>query len=92
MDIEAAKLTLENEVNDFPHTYGDPFGNAGSCRKLIDFLYVSIMSNEVSREDAKDWLFKLYDKQSQEEKWLFNRRVDVVMAAFERLKNQGKLE
>ncbi len=92
MTIKDAKLSLENEVKDYPYTYEDPFGNAGSYRKLMDFLYTSIMSDELSREAAKEWLFHLYDNQDEENKTLFQDRVDVVITAFEYLKNHDKLK
>ncbi len=92
MTIQEAKSSLEDEVKDFPYTYDDPFGNAGSYRKLIDFLYTSIMSNELNSEEAKDWLFELYDKQDEKEKLIFQDRVDVIMTALDRLKNDNKLK
>jgi len=92
MTLKETKLSLENEVKDYPYTYEKPFGNAGSYGKLIDFLYASVMSNELSLEEAKEWLYDLYNKQDEENKSVFQDRVDVVITAFEYLKNHDKLK
>lgn len=89
--VEAAKQALVCEVKNAPYTYGEPFGNAGSYRKLMDYLYASIMEESIGREDAKDWLFELYSNQKEKDKKVFQDRVDVVITAFEYLKNGGKL-
>ena len=92
MTIKEAKLSLENEVKDSPYTKENPFGNAGSYRKLIDFLYTCTVSNEISREEAKDWLFKLYNGQDQKDNSIFRDRIDVIITAFEYLKDHGKIK
>lgn len=90
--VEVAKQILENEVKKASYTYGDPFGNAGSNRKLMDYLYASVMDDSVGREEAKDWLFELYSKQGEQDKKVFQDRVDVVITAIEHLKFHNRLK
>lgn len=89
--VEVAKKILEDEVENASYTYANPFGNAGSYRKLMDYLYANIMDDSVGREHAKDWLFELYSNQEEKDQKVFQDRVDVVITAIEYLKNKGKL-
>lgn len=37
--VETAKQALVDEVEHVSYTNGDPFGNAGSYRKVLEYLY-----------------------------------------------------
>jgi hypothetical protein len=91
MTIEEAKSELEHEVNTCRYAWDEPFGNSGSYRKLMRYLYTSVMSNGIGREEAKEWLFNLCEWQPDEAKEKFQDRVDVVISAIEHLKDCGKL-
>lgn len=60
--------------------------NAASYRKIINYLYVSVIDDNVGREEAKDWLYELYKDQPEQEHKIFRAKVDAVIGAFEYLK------
>ena len=90
-NVESAKRALVEEIEKNHHTYANPFGNAASYRKILDYLYVCIMNNEYAA-DANEWLYQLYKKQSNEEKAVFHAQVELVSSVLTRLKNADKLK
>ena len=47
--VETAKKILEDEVKNAPYTNDVPFSNATSFRKIIEYMYVSVIDENVSR-------------------------------------------
>lgn len=90
-NVESAKRDLVEEIEKNHHTYANPFGNAASYRKILDYLYVCIMNNEYAA-DANEWLYQLYKNQSNEEKAVFHAQVELVSSVLTRLKNADKLK
>lgn len=89
-NVETAKRILEAEVKDAPYTYDNPFSNTASYRKLIEYLYNSVMDN-IGKEDAKAWLYDLYKEQPKQKHEVFRERVDAIVGAFEYLKLNNKI-
>lgn len=50
--VETAKKILEDEVKNAPYTNDDPFSNATSFRKIIEYIYLCVVDENVSREEA----------------------------------------
>ena len=90
-NVESAKNFLLDEVAKNKHTYDNPFGNAASSRKIVEYLYACVMSEE-NVADSKDWLYQLYANQSDEAKDTFRNKVELVADVLGDLKNAGKLK
>lgn len=90
-NVETAKRLLEDEVKSAPYTYEDPFSNVASYRKIIAYLYVSVVDDNIGREDAKAWLYDLYKNQSKQSHKIFCEKIDAIICAFEYLKMNDKI-
>lgn len=91
MNVETAKEMLVDEIKNTSYTNGDPFGNAGSYRKVLEYLYQCVNSS-LSPCDIEDWVCEIYrPHQKEEEHRVFKDRVNVLVTALNDLKNQGKL-
>ena len=53
-NVESTKRFLQDEVKKNKHTIDNPFGNAASYRKFVEYLYACVVSGE-NIADAKDW-------------------------------------
>ena len=80
--VETAKKILEDEVKNAPYTNDDPFSNATSFRKIIEYIYLCVVDENVSREEAKAWLYDLYKNQSKHDHAIFCSRVDAINSFF----------
>ena len=89
--VETAKKILEDEVKNAPYTNDDPFSNATSFRKIIEYIYICVVDENVSREEAKTWLYDLYKNQSKHDHAIFCSRVDAIISAIEYLKMNNKI-
>lgn len=89
--VETAKKILEDEVKNAPYTNDDPFSNATSFRKIIEYIYLCVVDENVSREEAKTWLYDLYKNQSKHDHAIFCSRVDAIISAIEYLKMNTKI-
>nr|WP_297146815.1 hypothetical protein [uncultured Prevotella sp.] len=82
---------MEDEVKNAPYTNDDPFSNATSFRKIIEYIYLCVVDENVSREEAKAWLCDLYKNQSKHDHAIFCSRVDAIISAIEYLKMNNKI-
>ena len=91
-NVESTKRFLQDEVEKNKHTLDNPFGNAASYRKVVEYLYACVVSDE-NVADAKDWLYGLYAEHNQtyEAKDKFHAQVELVADVLESLKTAGKL-
>lgn len=90
-NVESTQRFLEKEVQKNQHTFNDPFGNAASYRKVVEYLYACVVSGK-DMADAKDWLYQLYANQSAEAKETFNYQVELVADVLSELKRADKLK
>ncbi len=51
--VENTKKILEDEVKNAPHTNDDPFSNATNFRKIIEYIYLCVVDENVSRGGSK---------------------------------------
>ena len=58
MNLEAAKRSLENEINEPGSNIQEPFKNKYATWKIIDYLWAS--NEHSSLVDSIDWLKTLY--------------------------------
>lgn len=79
-DVERARKKLKADLADCPYTLDNPFGHAGTYRKIQDYLFTCVVENE-DRVKCKDWLYKLYDAQTEYEKDKFVSKVDLLANA-----------
>lgn len=92
MNVETAKEMLVDEIKNASYANGDPFGNAGSYQKVLEFLYQSAM-NSISISETQEDILALYkEHQTEEEHTVFKDRITVLVTALSDLKNQGKLK
>lgn len=90
-NVESAKHFLQDEVEKNKHTYDNPFGNAASYRKVVEYLYACVVSDE-NMADAKEWLYDLYANQPDEAKETFHAQVELVADVLVKLETAGKLK
>ena len=57
----------------------------------LRYIYVSVVDEKVSREEAKAWLYDLYKNQSKHDHIIFCSRVDATISAIEYLKMNNKI-
>lgn len=91
-NVESTRRFLQDEVERNKHTLDNPFGNAASYRKVVEYLYACVISGEDVAE-AKDWLYGLYAEHNQTDKAkeTFLAQVELVANVLENLKFAGKL-
>lgn len=90
-NVESTKRFLLDEVEKNKHTLDNPFGNAASYRKVVEYLYACVVSGE-NIADAKDWLYNIYADQPAEAKETFHAQVELVADVLDSLKTAGKLK
>lgn len=90
-NVESAKRFLQDEVEKNKHTYDNPFGNSASYRKIVEYLYVCVVSGE-NVADAKEWLYDLYANQQDEAQDTFHDQVELVASVLTDLKTADKLK
>lgn len=90
-NVESTKRFLLDEVEKNKHTYDEPFGNAASYRKVVEYLYACVVSGE-NIADAKEWLYNIYADQPAEAKETFHAQVELVADVLVNLKTAGKLK
>lgn len=92
MNVETAKEMLVDEIKNASYTNGNPFGNAGSNRKVLEFLYQSVKSSISISETEEDILALYKEHQTEEEYAVFKDRITILVTVLSDLKNQGKLK
>ena len=90
-NVESAKRFLQDEVEKNKHTYDNPFGNAASYIKIVEYLHACVVSGE-NAANAKEWLYDLYVNQPNEAKETFHAQVELVADVLVNLKTAGKLK
>ena len=74
------------------YTNGDPLGNAGSYRKVLEYLYQCAI-NSLPPSEVVEWICNIYmTHQTDEEYRVFHDRINILATAFNDLKNLGKLK
>ena len=79
-EVENARKNLEADLSDNPYILDDPMGYAITNRKLKEYFFICVIAGE-DRVDCKDWLYHLYGGQTDEEKYKFALRVDMLVNA-----------
>ena len=92
-NVESTRRFLQDEVERNKHTLDNPFGNAASYRKVVEYLYACVISGE-DVADAKDWLYGLYAEHNQMNEAIatFHAQVELVASVLENLKTADKLK
>lgn len=92
-NVESTKRFLLDEVEKNKHTLDNPFGNAASYKKVVEYLYACVVSDG-NVADAKEWLYGLYaeNNQKDEAKETFHAQVELVADVLDSLKTAGKLK
>ena len=81
--IDIAKERLEDDLVNYPSSLSDPIGDARTYNKILYYLFVSIES-QLSKADIADWLYNLYQEQTNGEKEKFTNRVDLLIGALQK--------
>ena len=79
-EVNEARKVLENDLEHAPYTLSAPMGHGLTRKKILKYIYICILSN-VSKPECVDWLYKLYNNQSDKEKCLFQMIIDSVSNA-----------
>ena len=78
--VEQCREILRADLEDYVHVLPDPIGNSGTYRKIQRYLFVCITEGK-DRVECKDWLYKLYENQTDEESNRFKSKVDLLANA-----------
>ncbi len=81
--IDIAKKRLEDDLASYPSSLSDPIGDARTYNKILYYLFVSVES-QLSKADIADWLYNLYQEQTNGEKEKFTNRVDLLIGALQK--------
>ncbi len=76
-NVEETRRILEADLKDCPYILSDPLGHAITYQKIKDYLFTCVVTGE-DRVNCKDWLYKLYDGQTDDEKAKLQSRVDLL--------------
>lgn len=78
--VEIAMKVLKSDLEDYPSVLHDPFGDARTYRKILQYLF-SCVTEGKNRADSKDYLYKLYEEQTDKEKAILISKVDLLANA-----------
>ena len=81
--IDIAKKRIEDDLASYPSSLSDPIGDARTYNKILYYLFVSVES-QLSKADIADWLYNLYQEQTNGEKEKFTNRVDLLIGALQK--------
>ena len=70
INVKSAKTLLERDLEDYPLALHDPISDARTYPKIKQYVFTCIIEKE-HLADCKDWLYKLYEAQKEEEKTVF---------------------
>jgi hypothetical protein len=79
-NVESAKKQLVSDLEDCPLVVHDPIGDARTYIKTKQYLFSCIVERK-DRAESKDWLYKLYEEQTDDEKYLFVLKLDLLANA-----------
>ena len=77
-EVENARKNLEADLSDNPYILDDPIGHAITYKKIKEYFFICVITGE-DRVNCKDWLYRLYDEQTDEEKDKLVMRVDMLV-------------
>ena len=79
-EVENARKNLEADLSDNPYILDDPMGHAITNRKIKEYFFICVIAGE-DRINCKDWLYRLYGEQTDEEKNKLVFKVDMLVNA-----------
>ena len=79
-NVEIAMKALENDLKGYPIALCDPIGDARTYRKILRYLFSCVVERK-ERAECKDWLYKLYEEQTDDEKYILTSKVDLLANA-----------
>lgn len=79
-NVNSAKVLLVRDLEDNPYVLHDPISDARTYLKIRQYVYSCITEKE-NLADCKDWLYKLYDAQTEDEKSVFISKIDLLVNA-----------
>jgi hypothetical protein len=80
INVKSAKTLLLRDLEDYPLVLHDPIGDARTYLKIKQYVFTCI-TEKVNVADCKDWLYKLYEEQTEVEKSVFIPKVDLLVNA-----------
>lgn len=78
--VENEKNALEIDLGNTPSVLHDPIGDASTYRKILRYIFSCVVEG-TGRSECKDWLYKLYEKQTEDEKVVLTSKVDLLANA-----------
>lgn len=75
--VEIAKKALVRDLEDYPLALHDPIGDGRTFRKILRYLFSCVVERK-DRAESKDWLYKLYEEQTDDEKNILISKVDLL--------------
>ncbi len=78
--LEIEMKSLESDLESYPLTLHDPIGDARTYRKMKRYFFSCIVEG-IDRAECKNWLYKLYQEQVDEEKEFFTSKVNLLTDA-----------
>lgn len=79
-EVEMAKKALEDDLANASYVLDDPLGHAITSRKIKQYLYVCVVA-VVPKPDCVNWLYELYQDQTEDEKHKFQCIIDSMANA-----------
>lgn len=80
INMKSAKTILVRDLEDYPLVLHDPISDARTYLKIKKYVF-SCITEKVNLADCKDWLYILYDAQTEDEKSLFISKIDLLVNA-----------
>ena len=89
--VKIAMKTLESDLENYPPALHNPIGDARTYRKILMYLFSCVIEGK-DRAKCKDWLYQLYEKQTDDEQAILISKVDLLTNAlydfYDYLKNK----
>lgn len=79
-NVKNAKSLLVRDLEDYPLVLHDPVSDARTYLKIKQYVFTCI-TEKADLADCKDWLYKLYDAQTEDEKSVFISKIDLLVNA-----------
>ncbi len=78
--VENALSALKSDLGNASSVLHDPIGDARTYRKILRYIFSCVVEG-TGRAECKDWLYKLYEKQNDDEKAIMTSKVDLLANA-----------
>ena len=78
--LEETKQALIYDLENHKSSLSNPVGDARTYRKLCDYLFEAV-SEGLSKSEITDWLYKLYEEQTDEQRHNFSYMIDLLTGA-----------